>query len=300
MISDSSSHGSSDHSPSTIMISDSSSHVSLESRHSQFISRQITKSEHILLLIPMNAEMFIVFSSIDTSTRFQILMKSIRSFIWRKVASMMKHKISIATYSTSGDIHVCCNFTNNYEQLISVIDELTDSLSNSLIEDTCTESDPINIESLLNNTYDIIQQNETLISISESNPLLALNSLETSNVANIRCILIFGDSYKCPLLGNLIEVSTVKGNQLLKAVNFYCDILYIHIKSNAPNVICQDIFDALQLLIEIQNPKSVYVLENHHVEMKLNTNMALLLSHAFQREFQVDKISKLDFINVDY
>ena len=79
---------------------------------------------------------------------------------------------------------------------------------------------------------------------------------------------------------------------------FYCDVIFIHLKTNEEGVVCQEIFDALSRLESYQQARNTYILETHHVQTKLLAYAVALMTHPFQRESQDVFLAKLDVKNL--
>ncbi|CAM9228833.1 unnamed protein product [Ectocarpus sp. 6 AP-2014] len=106
----------------------------------------------------------------------------------------------------------------------------------------------------------------------------------------VRALVLYGRSFTCPV----VPPTGAEKHGLLSHWRFFLDCLYFHRKPSDEGVICGEVFDSIATMETSGGGGHSYFLECGHNLQRLNVNMAALLAHPYQRDYQdtfFDKIA---------
>eukprot|EP00752_Nemacystus_decipiens_P011480 g10192.t1 len=243
-----------------------------------------------------------------TTSRMLVVKTALRGFVRRKASFNPKHRFAVVALGDG--VTVVRSMTSDVRSVVEAIDRLQPVQAQEMepvAEGNGENHNPLDPPFDLTGLLRCIAERfppprDAAAALERNREGGSANALEggvgaragagaTSQVRPIvRAVLFFGRSYTCPI----VPPSGADKPALLSHRRFSLDCLYVYRSPAEEGVICQDVFDSIAALETSAGGGHSYFLACGHNLKFFNANMAALLAHPAQRDFQTAFFDKLE------
>eukprot|EP00903_Cladosiphon_okamuranus_P011030 g10417.t1 len=235
------------------------------------------------------------------TSRMLVVKAALRGFVRRKASFNPKHRFALVAFGNG--ITVVRSLTSDVRSVLEAIDRLQPMQAAEMepLPDAGDGESHQNLDPPFDFTRLLSVISERFPPPRDAAALernrsggsnnMALGAGATSQVrALVRALVVFGRSYTCPI----VPPGGAEKPALLSNRRFCLDCLYVYRPMAEEGVICQDVFDSIAALETSAGGGHSFFLACGHNLRFFNANMAALLAHPAQRDFQAAFFEKLD------